>query len=117
MVTNSSGIWSHLFASLVGIGAGAILADKKQSIDYQYRAGTVEMILRDEILIQVKLKSDDVDGVTLQEIAQTFLILLQILIVVLESSVRMGQWIGKLGIKPKKRRMNFWNRVAWLCCG
>ena len=80
------------------------------------------LVLRDEILIQVKLTSDDVDGATLQEIAQTFLILLQILVVVLESTVRVGQWIGKLGIgksKPRKRktRFNFWRKVAWLCCG
>jgi len=80
------------------------------------------LVLRDEILIQVKLTSDDVDGATLQEIAQTFLILLQILVVVLESSVRVGQWIGKLGIgklKPRKRkkRLGFWSRLAWLCCG
>ena len=75
------------------------------------------LVLRDEILIQVKLTSDDVDGATLQEIAQTFLILLQILIVVLESSVRLGQWIGKLGIGKLKRRkrMNFWRKLAWLC--
>ena len=78
------------------------------------------LVLRDEILIQVKLTSDDVDGATLQEIAQTFLILLQILIVVLESSVRLGQWIGKLGIgklKPRRRKkqMNFWRKLAWLC--
>ena len=80
------------------------------------------LVLRDEILIQVKLTSDDVDGATLQEIAQTFLILLQILVVVLESTVRVGQWIGKLRIgrlKPRKRKkhLGLWSRLAWLCCG
>jgi len=73
------------------------------------------LVLRDEILIQIKLKSDDVDGVTLQKIAQAFLILLQILVVVLESSVRLGQWIGKLKPRRRKRCFDFWRRVAWLC--
>jgi len=71
-------------------------------------------VLRDEILIQIKLKSDDVDGVTLQKIAQAFLILLQILVVVLESSVRLGQWIGKLKPRKRKKRLGFWSRLAWL---
>lgn len=73
--------------------------------------------LRDEILIQVKLSSDDIDGVTLREIAQVLLSLLQVLLVALEFSVRLGQWVGKLRIgrlKPK-RRFSFWRRVAWLC--
>lgn len=71
---------------------------------------------RDEALIEIRLSSKQLDGVTLQELARAFLELLQLLIVILEFSVRVGQWIGKL--KPKKRterRFNFWRRVAWLC--
>ncbi len=73
------------------------------------------LVLRDEILIQVKLSSDDVDGATLQEIAQTFLLLLQILVVMLEFTVRVGQWIGKLKPRKRRKRLNFWTRLAWLC--
>lgn len=80
----------------------------------------VAKTLTDEALIQIRLSSDELDGVTLQELAQSFLRLLSVLIVLLEFSVRLGQLIGKFGkSKPKKSRlkgrMGFWRRVAWLC--
>lgn len=68
-------------------------------------------MLRDEALIQIRLSSNELDGVTLQELAQSFLRLLSVLIVLLEFSVRLGQLVGRLKPKP---RFGFWRRVAWL---
>ena len=74
------------------------------------------LVLRDEALIQVRLSSEELDGVTLKELAQAFLALLQLLIVILEFSVRVVQFIGRVVTLPWRvfRLERFWSRLAWL---
>jgi hypothetical protein len=66
----------------------------------------VATTLRDEALIQIRLSSEQLDGVTLQKIAQAHLVELQIRIVILEFLVRLFQWIGRIvawpGILPRR---------------
>jgi hypothetical protein len=70
------------------------------------------MLLSDEVLLQVRLSSDDLDGVTLRELVELFITLLQTSLAILEFMARTARFIFELAALPGRIWYTFWFEVA-----
>jgi hypothetical protein len=70
------------------------------------------MILADEVLLQIKISSDDLDGVTLKELVELFIALLHSFLAVLEFMARVVRFVFSLAALPGRAWFIFWFEVA-----
>lgn len=73
------------------------------------------MILSDEVLLQIRLVSDDLDGVTLRELADVVIALMQLLIAMLLFVATVVRLMLSMLGWPRRVWIAFWSEIAEKC--
>jgi len=73
------------------------------------------LILSDEVLLQIRLVSDDLDGVTLRELADVLIALMRLLIAMLLFVATVVRFMLSMLGWPRRVWIAFWSAIAEKC--
>lgn len=72
------------------------------------------MTLNDEVLLQVKIVSDDLSGATLKELVELFITLFQLFLIILEFISQVTHLILSIALIPWQVWVFFWSEIAFI---